>query len=172
MLRRRLQYAADVVLTEIFEEPVSSPAFAVLSHIGHEIVKPYPGPDENFLHAFDTGDFLQNMRILFMIDLKLGARFWEEAVFAGAHALRKLLLTGWFPEVCRRSAHVVDVAFEQWILRHKLRFPDDGFAASASDFPSLMICDRAETASAEASPVRCDAEPDFLYGRNASVLIV
>ena len=84
----------------------------------------------------------------------------------------KLLCAGRMAEVRGGASDIMDVAFEQRILRHLTRLFQNALMAARLHDPPLMEGERAECALAETSAVARDAEAHFLDCRHAARLLV
>ena len=88
-----------------------------------------------------------------MVDFEIFAGLGEKAFAMLTCSCFQLLRTGRFSELGRRSSYIMDISFEVFVPCKHLCFPDYGFFASADHFSALMVCERAETASAKAPAV-------------------
>ena len=113
VLRRHLQLAGDVVLHQLLEEVL----VLVLQHI----VVADAGADEHLLDLGDLPHFLQQLRVLGVIGVQIGAGLRRKAAAVLAHTALLLLLAAGVAEVGAGAAHVVDIALELGILRQQPR---------------------------------------------------
>ena len=79
---------------------------------------------------------------------------------------------GRIPEIRRRPADIVDIAFEAGVFRHGHRLGQHRFFAAAGHLPALMGGNGAEVARAETSPVVHDGKFYFLNGGYAAFFFI
>lgn len=95
----------------------------------------------------------RNAQVFAVVHLQCLAGFGSKALFPRTHPGFCLLFAGRQPEVCGRTAHVVDIALEVGHFGDLFCLFQDGFLAAAGDAPSLVQGDGAEVAVAETAPV-------------------
>ena len=159
VLRRHLQLAGDVVLHQLLEEVL----VLVLQHI----VVADAGADEHLLDLGQLPHFLQQLRVLGVIGVQIGAGLRRKAAAVLAHTALLLLLAAGVAEVGAGAAHIVDIALELGILRQQPGLLHHRLDGAAGDHASLMERQCAEVAAAEAAPVVGDGEPHLLNGGDA-----
>ena len=162
VLRRDLQLAGDVIVHQFTEERLIF--VLVLEHI----VIADAGADE---HLFDAGylpHFLQQLRVLRVVRVQVGAGLGGEAAAVFAHSAPLLLLAAGVAEVGAGAAHVVDVALELRVVGQQLRLLQHGLDGAAGDHAALVEGQGAEIAPAEAAPVVGDGEANLLNGGDAA----
>ena len=69
VLRRHLQFAADVIFTQLFHEGAAV-------FIGHQIIEPYAGADEYFLYARQAPELPQQIYELAVVYFQIRAGLW------------------------------------------------------------------------------------------------
>ncbi len=164
VLRRNLELAADVVLTQFMEEGGVG--------VCDQVVEPYSRLDEDFFYAREGPEFAQEFQVILMGDLQVGAGPWEEAPAVGACARSKLFFAGWLAEVGGGAAHIIYVALEIGLLGQPYGLVYDGLVASRLDNTTLVEGEGAEVAASEAAPGADKAEFYLLNGRDTSLLLV
>ena len=166
MLGRDAQLPAHMMLAQLADERAATVG-GRLSEIETDA-----RTDEHLLHAGKRAQLAQQGKIIGMVGIKLSARSREKAMLAAARPAPQLRIAGGRTIVGRRSANVMDVAFEIRIGDHRLRLGDDRLMAAHLHDASLMERQRAERAFAEASTVAGQAEPNLANGGNAAGLLV
>ena len=96
-----------------------------------------------------------------MICIQVFARCREQTLFCLTHAFGQLLFTGWMPEICSRSAHIMDISLKIRILRDLLCLLQQRFVTSCLYDPPLVEGQCAEAASAKTAPVADQTELDL-----------
>ena len=88
-----------------------------------------------------------------MIRLQVFTGLRKQALLIGTGALCHLLFTGRKPEICRWPSHVMDIAFEIWVLCQACCFFYQGFMASCLNNSSLMKGQSTKAAGSKAPPI-------------------
>ena len=104
MLRRDFKLAAHMMFAQLPEE--------FILPVRKQIVKPDAGADEDLFHSRDVPEFLQQGHIIAVVRIQILAGGREQALSVPADAVFHLFFTGRMAEVCRRSAHIMDIALE------------------------------------------------------------
>ena len=121
--------------------------------VRHHIVEPDAGADKDTLDPGQLSQLAENAQVFAVVHLQCLAGFGSKALFPRTHPGFCLLFAGRQPEVCGRTAHVVDIALEVGHFGDLFCLFQDGFLAAAGDAPSLVQGDGAEVAVAETAPV-------------------
>ena len=107
-----------------------------------------------------------------MVGDEILARRGEEALPVRTCALRQLLFARRLAEICRRAAHVVDVALEILLMRQAFGLVDDRLVRARLDDAPLVERQRAEIARAEAPAAARQAEFDLRDRGHAAGLFI
>ena len=159
VLRGHLELAGHVIFHQLGEElPVP---------VLHQVVEPDAGADEHLFDAGDGPDLPQQLEVVGLVGVQVGAGLGGQAGPVPAHARLELLLTGGMPEIGGGPAHVVDVALKAGVLHQALRLPQHALVAPGGDGPPLVEGQGAEVAGPKAAPVMDDGEADLLDGGHA-----
>ena len=109
MLRRHLQLAAYVMLTQLLQENIAL-------WIRQYIVEADSGADKDLLYAGKLPQLPKKADILRMVGPQVRAGLREQALAVRAGPVLLLLFAGRAPEICRRPAHIMDIALKIRIL--------------------------------------------------------
>ena len=159
-----LELTADVMLTQLLEEGW------IL--VCHQVVEPDARLYEYFLDSREGPEFAQQIKIVGVGDLQVGAGPREKAAAVLACPRCQLLFTCRLPEVGGRAAHIVDIAFEIWLLGEPDGLVYDGLMAPRLDDPPLVEGEGAEVAASETAPGADEAEFHLFYGRYSPLGLV
>ena len=109
VLGRHLQLPADMMLHKLAEK--------LLVLIPNQVIVPDAAADEYLFHLWQRPHPAQNVQILAVVDDQPAARLWCKAMLAACtHAVFHLLAAAWPAEICRRAAHIVNIALEAGLL--------------------------------------------------------
>lgn len=122
VFRRHLQLTADVIAAKLLEKGVI--------RIIDQIVIADSGTNKNPFHAFDLPKLSKQGEIILMAYLKIFTWFREKALFVFADAMLQLSLTGRGAEIRCRSADVVNISFEAFLLGQEFGLLYKGFVAA------------------------------------------
>ena len=122
VLGRYAQLARDMVLQQLAQKLVRG--------VGHGVVKADAAADEDLLDARQLAQVAQQLRVAALVDHHVLAHARPQAALVLAHAVLELLVAGGAAKVCRRSAHVVDVALKLGIAREQLGLAHDRIVAA------------------------------------------
>ena len=144
VLGRNLELSADVMFDKLAQEFV---VFVV-----HYVIESYTRAHENFLYSLELPQSLEKVEIFAVVYLHCGTRAVAYARLIPAYSLAYLLCASGISEVCRRTAHVVNIALEIFVNDKDFSFFDDIFFTALLYYSALMksyraIVARAETAS-------------------------
>ena len=107
-----------------------------------------------------------------MIYSQIWTGFRKKALSVLTDTLCELFLTGRLSEICRWTAHIVNISFKVRILCHRFRFFQNRFMTSCLKNSSLMKGQGTEITASKAPTVACKAEADFLQCRDTPLLFV
>ena len=164
VFRSYLQLSGDMVFDKFRKE------FAVF--LRQHIVIPDTAADEHFFNAGYGPDLPQQRQIVAVAGVQIFAGRGGQAGPVFAHAVFYLLFAGGVAEICRRSAHIVDIALELRVPDKPLYLPHHAFVASGSDHAALMKSQGAEITPAETAPVVRDRKPHLLNSRHAALGVI
>ncbi len=88
-----------------------------------------------------------------MINLQIRAGLWEQTLAVFAYARRHLFLTGRPAEICRRTAHIMDIPFKILVLDYLLCLIENRCMAAYLDRASLMKRECTKITAAKAPAV-------------------
>ena len=138
---RDFQLSADVVFDQLAQEFVR----LVVQHV----IVADARADEHLFHPFQLAQGAQQIDVLLVGDLEIGAFFPADAVFLRADPLFKLLFAGGVAEVGGGAAHVVNVALEILVRDQLFCLGDQALLAALLHDPALVVGDGAVIAVAE-----------------------
>ncbi len=161
MLRCDLELAAHVMSHQLGNKSIAAA-------VCQKVVVADARADEDLFYGRQRPDALEDLQIGCMarFQFRAGCRPKTATVFAGSSLF--LQGTGLRMEIRGRPAHVVDIAFEILQFCQKPGLAHDRSAASRLDYASLVGCEGAEGATAEAPSVCRDAEFYLFKRRYAS----
>lgn len=113
VLRRYSELTADMIFQKLAEKRFVA--------VCNKIVKPYPRAHKHLFHALYPSELSQKLQIFRVIHLHVRAQFRVQALPVRTRAGFELFFAGGIAEIRRRSAHVMDISLEIWIMRHQLR---------------------------------------------------
>ena len=164
VLRRDLELAGDVIAHQLVEK--------CLGLVGQQIVEADAAADKDLFDARKLPELSQQRHIVAVVGDHVFARLREQALPVRAGPLRQLLFARGLAEICRRTAHVVDVALEVLLVRHGLGLRQKGFVTARLDDAPLMERQRAEAARAEAAAVGRETEAHLGDCRHAAAFFI
>lgn len=110
--------------------------------IRRNVVIPYSRPYKYFLYSGNTSYLLKQLYIITMVNTHIFTHFRKQALLITAHSMRHLLFTCRKTKICRRSSHIMNIAFKLCVFCHLHSFFYNGFMASCLNNSSLMKCER------------------------------
>ena len=164
MLWSNLQLSANVIANQLLEE-----GFVLIIN---QIVETDTRTDEDLLHLRQGFHLLQKFHVLAVIHFKLFTRRRSQALAVGTHTMLHLFVAGRIAEIRRRTANVMNIAFESGKRSKQFRFVDYALDGTGTNASSLMECQRAEITGAEASTVVGEGKFHLGDTWNAAVLVI
>ena len=107
-----------------------------------------------------------------MVGFKVLARFGVEAFTISACSAGSLLLAGRLSKICRRPAHVMNIALKIGMPGELFCLLQYGSLAPRLNHSSLMISDGAEGTASETPSVTYNAELNLGKRRNAAFAVI
>ena len=164
VLGRYAQLARDMVFQQLAQKLVRG--------VGHGVVKADAAADEDLLDARQLAQVAQQLRVAAFVDHHVFAHARPQAALVLAHAVFELLVAGRAAKVCRRSAHVVDVALKLGIAREQLGLAHDRVVAAHLQHATLVEGEGTKRALTKAAAVGANGKLDLGKGRYAARLVV
>ena len=150
MLRRDLQLSADMVHAEFPEE--------ILLFICEHIIETDSGTDKDLLDLRKRPEFPEECDIIRVIRDQVLAWLREQTLFSRTCSVFQLFFAGREAEVRRRTADIMDIAFEIRLVCQIFGLLDNRLMAPNLDDPALVEGQRTEAAAAETAAVADEAE--------------
>ena len=107
-----------------------------------------------------------------MICVQILTRRREQTLTRFTNAMLHLLFAGWMPEICCRTANIMNISFKVLIFCNFFCFFNQRFMTSYLDNSSLMERQCAKTASSKTSSVADQTEFNLLDCRNSAFCLV
>ena len=173
----RFSHLREHVIGDMFRSNAKLPAHMILAQlpqkctvpVRHHVVEPDSGADENLFHLRQIPKFSQQLQVIAVVDFQIGTRLREEALAMLTCTDFQLFRAGGFPELCCRTADIVDVPFKIRVLYTLLRLREDRLMAPRLDNPAFVEGQGTEIAVAVAAAVGGQREFDF-FQRGYSAL--
>ncbi|CDC63099.1 unknown [Clostridium sp. CAG:448] len=140
--------------------------------VQHQVIKADTGTDKDPPDAGNCLDFAEQTYIFAVVYLQIFARGRRQTLAPGTDTVRQLPMAGRCAEICRGTAHIMDIPFEIRQCGQQLCLPDNGLNAAGADGSALMEGKRAEITGAEASAVMCQREAHLVDCGNAAVCFI
>ena len=107
-----------------------------------------------------------------MICVQILTRRREQTLTRFTNAMLHLFFAGWMPEICCRTANIMNISFKVLIFCNFFCFFNQRFMTSYLDNSSLMERQCAKTASSKTSSVADQTEFNLLDCRNSAFCLV
>ena len=164
VLGRYAELARNMMLQQLTQKLVRG--------VGHGVVKADAAADEDLFDARQLAQVAQQLCVAALVDHHVLAHARPQAALVLAHAVFELLVAGRAAKVCRRSAHVVDVALKLGIAREQLGLAHDRVVAAHLQHAALVEGERAKRALAKTAAVGANGKLDLGKGRHAARRVV